>query len=290
MNDFVILTDSCCDLPAELAGKEGISVIPLTVTLEGKEYRNMLDGSDIASEDFYARLRNGALATTSAASVGMFQDAMEPILKEGKDILCIAFSSGLSSTCSSAQIAAGELSERYPEQKVYVVDSLCASLGQGLLVYHACRKKESGASIEEVRDWLEENKLSLCHWFTVDSLSHLRRGGRLSSAKALLGSLLHVKPVLHMDNDGHLINMETVRGRNTALKRLTEKMAELATDPQTQTVFISHADDIEAAELVASDVRERFGIKDILISSIGPVIGAHCGPGTVALFFLGKER
>lgn len=290
MNDFVILTDSCCDLPAELAGKEGISVIPLTVTLEGKEYRNMLDGSDIASEDFYARLRNGALATTSAASVGMFQDAMEPILKEGKDILCIAFSSGLSSTCSSAQIAAGELSERYPEQKVYVVDSLCASLGQGLLVYRACRKKESGASIEEVRDWLEENKLSLCHWFTVDSLSHLRRGGRLSSAKALLGSLLHVKPVLHMDNDGHLINMETVRGRKIALKRLTEKMAELATDPQTQTVFISHADDIEAAELVASDVRERFGIKDILISSIGPVIGAHCGPGTVALFFLGKER
>ncbi len=290
MNDFVILTDSCCDLPAELAGREGISVIPLTVTLEGKEYRNMLDGSDIAFEDFYARLRNGALATTSAASVGMFQDAMEPILKEGKDILCIAFSSGLSSTCSSAQIAAGELSERYPEQKVYVVDSLCASLGQGLLVYHACRKKESGASIEEVRDWLEENKLSLCHWFTVDSLSHLRRGGRLSSAKALLGSLLHVKPVLHMDNDGHLINMETVRGRKTALKRLTEKMAELATDPQTQTVFISHADDIEAAELVASDVRERFGIKDILISSIGPVIGAHCGPGTVALFFLGKER
>ena len=205
-------------------------------------------------------------------------------------MLVLAFSSGLSATCHSAQIAAGELMEQYPDRKVYVVDTLCASLGQGLLVWYAANLKKQGKTMEEVRDWTEEHKLNLCHWFTVDDLHFLKRGGRISAATAVLGTMLSIKPVMHVDDEGHLIKVGTARGRSAALKALVEHMAQTAEDPAGQTVFISHGDCLADAEKVAAEVKARFGVQDVVINYVGPVIGAHSGPGTLALFFLGSKR
>ena len=235
-------------------------------------------------------LREGAMATTSAVNVGDYTEALTPFLEAGKDVLVLAFSSGLSATCHSAQIAAGELMEQYPDRKVYVVDTLCASLGQGLLVWYAANLKKQGKTMEEVRDWTEEHKLNLCHWFTVDDLHFLKRGGRVSAATAVVGSMLQIKPVLHVDNEGHLINMAKARGRKAALKALVDHMEQTAIDPAGQTVFISHGNAPEDAEYLAKQIRSRMKVKDIVISTIGPVIGSHSGPGTIALFFFGTVR
>ena len=290
MGEYVILTDSSADLTAELAAELGVEVIPLSFTMEDKTYFNYPDNRDIDPADFYARLRGGAMATTAAVNVADYTEAMEPILKEGKDVLVLAFSSGLSATCHSAQIAAGELMEQYPDRKVYVVDTLCASLGQGLLVWYAANLKKQGKTMEEVRDWTEEHKLNLCHWFTVDDLHFLKRGGRISAATAVLGSMLHIKPVLHVDDEGHLINMGKARGRGASLTALVDHMEETAIDPASQVVFISHGDCLADAEKVAGDVKKRLGVKEVVINHVGPVIGAHSGPGTLALFFLGSRR
>ena len=290
MNDYVLLTDSSADLTDALVKELGVEVLPLSFTMRNKTYRNWPDNREIDPKDFYRQLREGEMATTSAVNVSDFTETIEPHLKEGRDVLVVAFSSGLSATCHSAQIAAQELSEQYPERKVYVVDSLCASLGQGLLVWYAARMKNEGRGIGAVRDWLEENKLHLCHWFTVDDLHHLHRGGRVSKASAIMGSLLGVKPVLHVDDEGHLILVEKVRGRAASLDKMAEQMEKTAIDPAQQTVFISHGDCLKDAQILAQKVRERLGVKDILINPIGPVIGAHSGPGTVALFFLGTKR
>ena len=290
MGEYVILTDSSADLTAELAAELGVEVIPLSFTMEDKTYFNYPDNRDIDPADFYARLRGGAMATTAAVNVADYTEAMEPILKEGKDVLVLAFSSGLSATCHSAQIAAGELMEQYPDRKVYVVDTLCASLGQGLLVWYAANLKKQGKTMEEVRDWTEEHKLNLCHWFTVDDLHFLKRGGRISSATAVLGTMLSIKPVMHVDNDGHLIKVGTARGRNASLKALVDHMEQTVLDLKGQSIFISHGDCLADAQKVADDIRARFGVEDIVINYVGPVIGAHSGPGTVALFFMGSER
>ena len=274
MGEYVILTDSSADLTAELAAELGVEVIPLSFTMEDKTYFNYPDNRDIDPADFYARLRGGAMATTAAVNVADYTEAMEPILKEGKDVLVLAFSSGLSATCHSAQIAAGELMEQYPDRKVYVVDTLCASLGQGLLVWYAANLKKQGKTMEEVRDWTEEHKLNLCHWFTVDDLHFLKRGGRIS----------------HVDNEGHLIKVGTARGRNASLKALVDHMEQTVLDLKGQSIFISHGDCLADAQKVADDIRARFGVEDIVINYVGPVIGAHSGPGTVALFFMGSER
>ena len=290
MGEYVILTDSSADLTAELAAELGVEVIPLSFTMEDKTYFNYPDNRDIDPADFYARLRGGAMATTAAVNVADYTEAMEPILKEGKDVLVLAFSSGLSATCHSAQIAAGELMEQYPDRKVYVVDTLCASLGQGLLVWYAANLKNQGKTMEEVRDWTEEHKLNLCHWFTVDDLHFLKRGGRISAATAVLGTMLSIKPVMHVDNEGHLIKVGTARGRNASLKALVDHMEQTAIDPGSQVVFISHGDCLEDAQKVADDVKRRFGVEQVVLNNVGPVIGAHSGPGTVALFFLGSKR
>ena len=290
MNDYVLLTDSSADLTDALVKELGVEVLPLSFTMRNKTYRNWPDNREIDPKDFYRQLREGEMATTSAVNVSDFTETIEPHLKEGRDVLVVAFSSGLSATCHSAQIAAQELSEQYPERKVYVVDSLCASLGQGLLVWYAARMKNEGRGIGAVRDWLEENKLHLCHWFTVDDLHFLKRGGRVSAATAVVGSMLQIKPVLHVDNEGHLINMGKARGRHASLTALVDHMEQTAIDPGAQTVFISHGDCLEEAERVADDVRKRFGVKEIIINNVGPVIGAHSGPGTMALFFMGRER
>lgn len=288
--NYVILTDSSCDLPAELAQELELTVLPLTLTLGGREYANYLDEREIGFGDFYSRIRQGEVAVTAAANLVAYLSLMEPILQSGKDILMMVFSSGLSSTYQVALLAAEELSPRYPQRKILVVDTLCASMGQGLLVYLAARQRAEGRSIEEVRDWAEKEKYHLCHWFTVDDLMYLRRGGRLSAATALVGTALGIKPVLHVDNEGHLINVGKVRGRRASLSALVDKMAELAVEPQGQTVFISHGDCPEDAKTVEQMVRQRFGVKQVVISYVGPVIGAHSGPGTLALFFLGRER
>ena len=290
MGEYVILTDSSADLTAELVAELGVEVIPLSFTMEDKTYFNYPDNRDIDPADFYARLRGGAMATTAAVNVADYTEAMEPILKEGKDVLVLAFSSGLSATCHSAQIAAGELMEQYPDRKVYVVDTLCASLGQGLLVWYAANLKKQGKTMEEVRDWTEEPKLNLCHWFTVDDLHFLKRGGRISAATAVLGTMLSIKPVMHVDNEGHLIKVGTARGRNASLKALVDHMEQTVLDLKDQAIFISHGDCLADAQKVADDVKARFGVESIIINYVGPVIGAHSGPGTVALFFMGCER
>ena len=290
MGEYVILTDSSADLSAELVAELGVEVLPLSFTMEDKIYYNWPDNRDIDPADFYARLRGGAMATTSAVNVANYTDAIEPFLKEGKDVLVLAFSSGLSTTCNSAQIAARELMEQYPDRKVYVVDTLCASLGQGLLVWYAAQQKKEGKTIDEVRDWTEAHKLNLCHWFTVDDLHFLKRGGRISAATAVLGTMLSIKPVMHVDNEGHLIKVGTARGRNASLKALVDHMEQTAQNPAEQVVFISHGDCEADAQRVAADVKARFGVKTVVINYVGPVIGAHSGPGTVALFFLGSER
>ena len=286
----MILTDSSADLTAELVAELGVEVIPLSFTMEDKTYFNYPDNRDIDPADFYARLRGGAMATTAAVNVADYTEAIEPILKEGKDVLVLAFSSGLSATCHSAQIAAGELMEQYPDRKVYVVDTLCASLGQGLLVWYAANLKKQGKTMEEVRDWTEEHKLNLCHWFTVDDLHFLKRGGRISAATAVLGTMLSIKPVMHVDNEGHLIKVGTARGRNASLKALVDHMEQTVLDLKDQAIFISHGDCLADAQKVADDVKARFGVESIIINYVGPVIGAHSGPGTVALFFMGSKR
>ena len=288
MSDFTIVTDSSADLPAGLVQELGVEVIPLAFTIQGKTYRNYPDDREMDPKAFYQMLRSGEVATTSAANAFVFTSAVVPILQAGRDVLILAFSSGLSTTCQSAQLAAQELSEKYPERKVYVVDTLAASLGQGLLVWLAAQEKNEGRDIEEVREWVEENKLRLCHWFTVDDLHFLKRGGRISAATAVVGSMLSIKPVLHVDDEGHLINVGKARGRAASLTALVDKMEETAID--VDTVFISHGDCLADAEKVKAMVEERFGTQKGVINHIGPVIGAHAGPGTLALFFLGTQR
>ena len=288
MAEYVILTDSCCDLSPELA--EGLEVLPLRLEMDGREYRNYLDGREIGFHEFYDRVRQGAMPVTSAVNVGQYQEAMIPILQAGRDILCICFSSALSTTYQSACIAARELMEAFPERKVLVVDSLCASMGQGLLVWYCAREKKKGRALEELRDYAEETKGKVCHWFTVDDLNHLKRGGRVSAAAALFGTMLAVKPVLHVNDAGELIPMEKCRGRKASLLALADRMEQTAVDPAGQTVFISHGDCREDAEFLAEEVRRRFGTVDIHINYVGPVIGSHTGAGVVTLFFLGAKR
>ena len=290
MRDYVILTDSCCDLSAEMAAELGVEVLPLSLQMGDRTYRNYLDGREIGFHEFYERVRSGELATTSAVNVGEFEEKMREILKTGKDILSISFSSALSTTYQSSVIAAEELKDEFPDAKILTVDSLCASLGQGLFVYLCAQEQKKGKTIDEVKTFAEEIKGRVCHWFTVDDLNHLKRGGRINAATALFGTMLAIKPVMHVDDEGHLIPVSKVRGRRQSLDALVQKMEETAIQPADQTVFISHGDCLADAEYVANRVREKFGVKNIYINFIGPVIGAHSGPGTVALFFIGEHR
>ena len=291
MDDFVILTDSCCDMTARMAADLELEVLPLTMTMDGEEYPNTLDGRYITNEEFYKRLRAGKTSTTAAANVGQFEDAMRTVLGRGQDILCLCFSSALSTTYQSAVIAAENVAPDFPERTIRVIDTLSASRGQGLLVYLAAQKKKEGLTLSQLGDWVEDNKLHVCHWFTVDDLNFLKRGGRVSAATALVGTMLSIKPVLHVDDEGHLIPLEKVRGRKKSLKALVDHMEQTATSPVAdQTVFISHGDCEGDANRVAEDVKRRFGVQTVVLNNVGPVIGAHSGPGTVALFFLGRHR
>ncbi|MBQ6847951.1 MAG: DegV family protein [Clostridia bacterium] len=288
MNNFVIITDSGCDLSPLVLNEWGVEYIDLTFRFEGedKEYSN----NEMGSTSFYNRMKNGETAKTAAINPDKFTEAFENILNSGKDILYLGFSSGLSTTYNSSLIATEELLEKYPEQKIICVDTLAASAGQGLLVYFAVEKKNSGANIEDVAKYIDSIKLSLCHWFTVDDLVYLKRGGRISPAVAFVGAVLGIKPVLHVDNDGKLISVSKARGRKASLSALIEKYEQLADENAEKLAFISHADCDEDAEFVKDQLLKKFGTHTKIITNVGPVIGAHSGPGTLALFFIGKER
>ena len=290
MSEYVIMTDSSCDLPSALAEQMELTVLPLYVDVDGQKYTNYLDEREISFVDIYAKLRTKCPAKTSAVNMNDFMEPMESLLRAGKDVLYIGFSSGLSGTYNAGAMAARELGEKYPERRIYAVDSLSASMGQGLLIWHAWQKKQQGASLEEARDYVEQTKLHLCHWFTIEDLMFLKRGGRISGTTAIVGSMLSIKPVMHMDNEGHLIKVDTARGRKASIKALADKAGELGIDLDQQTIFISHGDCIEDANYLADIMRSRYSVRDVVISYVGPVIGAHSGPGTVALFFLGRER
>ena len=290
MSDFAILTDSSADLGAGKAKELDVQVVPLGFCMDNHTYYDYPDNRDMDPHAFYERLRRGDAATTTAVNMAQYTDALEPLLQSGKDVLILAFSSALSSTYNASVIAVEELQKKYPQRKLFTVDTLCASLGQGLLVWYAARQRDKGHSIEEVRDWIEDHKLNLCHQFTVDDLYFLKRGGRISAATAIVGSVLHIKPVLHVNNEGRLVNIGKVRGRQASLKALVDRMEETAIDPGSLTVFISHGDCLEDAQTVADMVKKRFNVQDIYINYVGPVIGAHSGPGTVALFYIGTER
>ena len=290
MNQFALFTDSSCDLPLHLAEEMQLTVLPLTLHMDGCDYKNYLDERDITYPDFYAALPKAQSVKTSAANTQAFIEAMEPVLEAGQDILYIGFSSALSGTCNAGFQAAAELREKYPDRKIYCVDSLCASMGEGLLVTLADQKRRTGASIEEVRDYVEDTKLHICHWFTVDDLNHLKKGGRVSATAAFLGTMLGIKPIMHVDNAGRLIPVDKQRGRKASVRRLADEMQRLAINPAEQKVYISHGGCEEDAKTLANIIRERMGTTDITIGYVGPVIGAHSGPGTLALFFLGTER
>ncbi len=290
MNQFVIMTDASCDLPLKMIKEFDLVVLPLSVTIKDQEYYSFQDERSIKFKDFYQMIRDGYQAKTSALNVDMFINKMEKILLEGKDIIYLAFSSGLSNTFNIACIAAKELSEKYPNRKIYIVDTLCASLGQGLLVYLAAQQKQNGKNIDEVKDFVETTKFNICHIFTVDDLEHLKRGGRISSTKATFGTMLKIKPILHIDDEGHLINISKSRGRKESLINIVKYMENKAKNIEDQTIFISHGDCIEDAEYVKKLIEENIKVKDIIINYVGISIGAHSGPGTMALFFLGNKR
>ncbi len=287
---FEIVTDSSADLDDEMVRKLGVETLPLSFTVNGKTYHDYPDKREMESRVFFDMLRAGELSTTAAVNVSQYQELLEPMLQAGKDVLILAFSSGLSATYNSSRVAVDELKLKYPERKLYTVDTLCASLGQGLLVYLAARERAKGRTIDEVFDWAAAHKLSICHEVTVDDLHFLKRGGRISATTAVVGSMLQIKPIIYLDDEGKLINIGKARGRQASLNALVDRMEKRAVDPQDNPAFIVHGDCLEDAEQVARMVRERLGVKDIYINYVGPVIGSHTGPGLIALFYVGTER
>ena len=291
MRDFVILTDSAGDLPAWLAEELEVCVLPLQFNMGGKTYHDYPDHREMSLDEFYTRLQGGEMPTTNAVNIGQATEAIEPLLKEGKDVLVLAFSSGLSTTYQSFCLAAEELNEKYPEGKVLVVDTLCASLGQAMLVNEAVQRKRAGKTMDEVYEWAMDYRHRQAHWFTVNDLFHLKRGGRVSAATAVVGSLLQIKPVLHVDEEGHLIAVSKARGRKASIQAIVDKLEELGIDPAGQQMFICHGYCEKDAKVLADEVKRRYpAAKEPVIGCIGPVIGAHAGVGTIALFFEGTAR
>lgn len=289
MRDYVIVTDSCCDFPPKLVQDLGVTVIPLSVQLGNDRFHNTPEEAP-DSHVFYTRLSQGEPAQTSAPNVEEFKDCFRPFLQAGQDVLYLGFSSGLSGTYHNAAIAAEELRGEFPAAEIQTVDTLCASLGQGLLVDLAVQEQRKGKTLQQVLAFVHETIPHLCHWFTVGDLSQLRRGGRLSAGKAIVGNLLNIKPVLHVDDEGHLVPMESAKGRKKSVQALLRHMEETAIDPEHQRVYISHGDCLADAQALAELVRTRLNVPSVIIGDVGPVIGAHSGLGTLALFFLGSKR
>jgi len=286
---FWIATDSCTDFPAAYVQKQkDLTILPLTYQMNGQFH--VPDGSDESTRDFYAQLREGVVATTSQINTNTWKELFQDCLAAGRDILCIAFSSALSGTYEAAVTAKEQIKAEFPHGKLIIIDSKCASLGQGLLVHYALQMRDAGASIDVTAKWVEENSQKINHWFTVDDLQFLRRGGRVSATSAYLGGIMKIKPILNVSEEGKLVPRSKVQGRKRSLRTLCDKVKELAVEPEKQTIFISHGDCLEEAEWLASMVREELHVKDVMIGLVGPVIGSHSGPGTMAIFFMGNHR
>ncbi len=287
---YVIMTDTSANLPEEIIEKHNIELIIMTYFIDGVEYKGYEKGKKTDLKAFYDKMRAKANTSTSLNPPEVFYNAFEALAKENKDIIYIGFSGGLSGNYQSSVIAADMIREKYPDIKIYTVDTLSASVGEGLLVYNAALMKEQGKTMEEVRDWVEDNKLKLCHWFTVDDLFYLKRGGRVSATTAIAGTVLGIKPVMHVDNEGKLVAVSKVRGRRQALDKIVEQFENDAVDHENQIIGIAHADCPDDADYIISKIKKKYKIKEVVSNYIDPVIGSHAGPGTIALFFVGNER
>ncbi len=288
--DYVIVTDSAANLPEELIEKCGIEVVSLSYFVNDDEYKAYEKGKKANLKELYVKMRNKENMKTSLASPEDFTVVFENIAKSGKNILYLGFTSGLSGTYQSGAIAAELIREKYPDIKLYTVDTLCASLGEGLMVYYASILKDEGKTIEEVRDWVEENKHNMCHIVTVDDLFFLKRGGRVSMTTAVAGTVLGIKPLLHIDFDGKLVTTGKIRGRKQAMNFLVEQFLKYAEDKENQIIAIGHGDCEEEAEYIISEIKKKCNVKEVVINYLDAVIGCHAGPGTLALFFMGSER
>ena len=287
MNEFVIVSDSTVDLPKEYLQAKQVPIISLSYIMDGVTYEEM-DG--LSHKEFFEKLRTGSLPTTSQINPEQAREALEPLAKEGKDILYIGFSSGLSGSYNSVRMAAEDLKEEYPDINIITIDSLCACMGEGLLLYKALELKERGMSMKEIVEWVEANKLHICHNVTVDDLNHLHRGGRIFRTTAVVGSMIKIKPIIHMSDEGKLVVIGKERGRKKSLISIVDRMEKQMQGYDNDIVMITHGDGIEDAEFVKKQVEERFGIHNVMINGIGSVIGSHTGAGVVAVFFMGDKR
>lgn len=287
MNEFVIVSDSTVDLPKEYLQEKQVPIISLSYVMDGVTYEEM---KGLSHKEFFEKLREGSLPTTSQINPEQAREALEPFAKEGKDILYIGFSSGLSGSYNSVRMAAVELKEEYPDVEIITVDSLCACMGEGLLLHKALELKEQGLTIKEIADWVEHNKLHVCHNVTVDDLNHLHRGGRISKTTAVVGSMIKIKPIIHMSDEGKLVVIGKERGRKKSLISIVDRMEKQMQGYENDIVMITHGDCIEDAEFVKKQIEERFGIHNVMINGIGSVIGSHTGAGVVAVFFMGDKR
>lgn len=287
MGEFIITADSTVDMPKEYLAEKNIPILALSYILEGVTFE---DGNGLTGHEFYEKIRGGAMPTTSQINPDQAKSALEPFVKAGKDIIHIAFTSGMSGSYNSVRIAAEELMGKYPERKVTVIDSLCAAMGEGMLLYKVVELKEQGKSYDEIVKWAEENKLHICHDVTVDDLFHLHRGGRVSKASAIVGSMIKIKPIIHVNDEGKLIVISKERGRKKSLMTLVDRMEEKMKGYDNDIVMIVHGDVPEDAEFVKNEIIKRFGITNIMINCLGSVIGSHTGPGVVALFYMGERN
>lgn len=289
--NFEIVTESTCNLKEDMIDECGLHILPMTFMCEGEQYQSYLKGQHTDLQQFYSMMRDGKVITTSLPNIADAETTFRSILDKGKDILYLGFSSALSSTYEAVDLLLKDLQKEYADRTIRSVETLGASGGQGLLVYLAVQKAREGLDVNETAQWVIDNRLNLAHWFTVDDLMFLFRGGRVSKTSAWAGTMLNIKPVMHVDNEGRLIPVEKVRGRKKSLNSLVDRMHKSAITPVSeQTVFINHGDCIDDANYVANKIKDEFGVTDIVINYVDPVIGAHSGPGTVALFFLANER
>jgi DegV family protein with EDD domain len=286
MSNFVIITDSTTDLPKSYYKEKNVPVVSLSYMMDGVTYEDM---NGLSGKELFEKIREGAMPTTSQINPEQAREALEPFAKEGKDIIYIAFTSGLSGSYNSVRMAAEELSEEYPDRKIVAIDSLCASMGEGLLLYKAVELKEQGKSFEEIVDWVENNKLNICHDVTIDDLHHLHRGGRVSKTSAVVGSIIKIKPMIHVNEEGKLIVIGKERGRKKAMLSLVERMEQKQGDFKNDVVMIVHGDVEEDAEFLKKEIESRFGITNIITNCIGSVIGSHTGPGVIAIFYMGDR-
>jgi DegV family protein with EDD domain len=290
MRDYIIVTDATSDIPNEMANELNVKVVPMSFSLGEKNYNHYPDYRELDIKTFYDKQRDGQTSLTTQINVAVYLDFFEEIIKSDKDVLYISFSSALSSTYQSSVLATKELNEKYPDFKIITIDSKAATLGETLLVKLAAQKKSEGMNIEDLSKWVDDNHLKVCHYFTVDDLNHLKRGGRMTAMTAFIGTALDIKPILHVNDEGKLIPLDKVRGRKKALKVLFNYLAELSENLEEQTIFIGHGDCIEDARYLESLIKEAYKVKEVIIHPIGPIIGSHTGPGAITLFFLGKHR